>query len=79
MTVISSISSLPPLAVVRSAATQPAVGTTTESTAALSSPASIVTLHQDNNTINAQTYTSRGVIAEPDAPLAWEYTQPDKV
>lgn len=79
MTVISSISSLPPLAVARLAATQPAVGTTTESTAALSSPASIVTLHQDNNTINAQTYTSRGVIVEPDAPLAWEYTQPDKV
>lgn len=79
MTVISSISSLPPLAVARPAATQPAVGTTTESTAALSSPASIVTLHQDSNTIDAQTYTSRGVIAVPDAPLAWEYTQPDKV
>jgi hypothetical protein len=79
MTVISSISSLPPLAVARIAATQPAVGTATESPAALSSPASIVTLHQDNNTLNAQTYTSRGVIAEPDAPLAWEYTQPDKV
>ncbi|MET0610437.1 MAG: lactate dehydrogenase [Pseudomonas caspiana] len=79
MTVISSISSLPPLAVARIAATQPAVGTATESPAALSSPASIVTLHQDNNTIDAQTYTSRGVIAEPDAPLAWEYTQPDKV
>lgn len=79
MTVISSISSLPPLAVARMAAIQPAVGTTTDSTAALSSPASIVNLHQDNKIIDAQTYTSRGVIAQPDAPLAWEYTQPDKV
>lgn len=77
MTAISSISALTPLAVARIAATQPIAGT--EPTNALSSPASIVTLHQESNVIDAQTYTARGVISELDAPLAWEYTQHDKV
>jgi hypothetical protein len=79
MTAISSISALPPPVVARIAATQPVASTATEPSSALSSPASIVTLHQENNVIDAQIYNSRGVIAQPDAPLAWEYTQPDKV
>ena len=43
------------------------------------SPSSIVALLQDNKAVDALTYTSRGGIAQLDAPLSWEYTQHDKV
>ncbi|MFJ7281915.1 lactate dehydrogenase [Pseudomonas sp. NPDC099000] len=78
MTVISSISATQPLTVAKVATSVP-VGHPAESTVTVSSPSSIVTLLQDNKAIDAQTYTSRGVIAELDAPLSWEYTQHDKV
>ncbi|SDU63244.1 hypothetical protein [Pseudomonas mandelii] len=78
MTLISSISAPQPLAIAKVVATVP-IGNPIESTAVTDSPSSIVTLLQDNKAVDALTYTSRGGIAQLDAPLSWEYTQHDKV
>ncbi|MFJ3483369.1 lactate dehydrogenase [Pseudomonas sp. NPDC090202] len=80
MTAISSIAAAQQPVVAKLAATVPAANEPLAVTAsAPASPTTVVTLGQDSGVTDAQTYTARGVIADPDVPPAWEYTEQDKV
>ena len=79
MTAISSVSAVQPLVVAKVAASEPLTGNVVTSANSASSPSSVVSLWQDAAIVDAQTYNVRGLIANPDIPPAWEYTQQDQV
>lgn len=79
MTTISALSAVQPLVVANIAANTLMVDAIEPSGSTVSSPSSIVSLGQDTSVSNAQTYTPRGLVADPDVPPAWESTRQDKV
>ena len=79
MSAISSVSVIQPQVVAKLAANEPAVNVTAATTVNSASTSDTVTLGENTRVPDAQTYTVRGLIANPDVPPAWEYTQQDKV
>lgn len=79
MTAISSVSATQPLVVAKAVTSTQAISNVADSINIPSSPSSVVSLGQDASVIDAQTYTARGLIADPDIAPVWEYTQQDNV
>ena len=79
MSAISSVSVIQPQVVAKLAANEPAVSVTAATTVSSAATSDTVTLGENTRVPDAQTYTVRGLIANPDVPPAWEYTQQDKV
>lgn len=79
MTAISSISATQPLVVAKAMTPPQVISEAANSINSPTSPSSIVSLGQDTSVIDVQTYTARGLIADPGVAPVWEYTQQDNV
>lgn len=78
MTAISSVVSVvQPSIVTRPVANEPLGGAAAVSPTA--SPSTVVSLGQEASTLDAQTYSARGLLSGAEVAPAWEYTRQDKV